>query len=293
MARDLWSLTVDGRTSLVLAAERLGADVQRTSSLVMAASAREAAELQASATMLLEDGFNVRFQETDPLGRGFAAALHYPDDVVVDTVALTKQIFKAHDVSVHKDTEVYGLEQDGDTVRVLARGRTVKASTIVLTVNAYAPLVNGYFADKVAPVRGYTLFSEPMAEGMLPTPGKCGPFYFRQASDRRLRFAAWPKTYETPAAGPRDRSAEIDLMRFAGRYFPAAAKQFVQRESSVMGISRDGLPLIGALPELPQVFFAVGFANSGLNFAFAAADMLVGLIDRGAEPRMLSAKRLE
>lgn len=292
-ARDLWSLTVDGRTALVSAAERLGADVQRTGSLVLAASDEEAAVLQTSAAMLIEDGFNVQFQETDPLDHGFAAALLYPDDVVVDTVSLTERIFEDHDVAVHTDTEVYGLEQDGDNVRVLARGRTVKASTVVLAVNAYASLVNGYFADKVAPVRGYTLITEPVADGVVSIPGNCGQFYFRQTADQRLLFAAWPKTYEAPAAGPSDHGAEIDLMRFAGQHFPAAAKQFVQRESSVMGISRDGLPLIGALPDLPQVFFAVGFANSGLNLAFAAADMLVGLIDRGAEPRMLSAKRLE
>jgi glycine/D-amino acid oxidase-like deaminating enzyme len=60
-----------------------------------------------------------------------------------------------------------------------------------------------------------------------------------------------------------------------------------------MGISRDGLPVIGALPHLPQVFFAVGFAGYGLGLAFAAADLLTGLIVRGAEPPLLSARRLE
>jgi glycine/D-amino acid oxidase-like deaminating enzyme len=292
-ARDLWSLTVDGRIGLVSTAERLGVDVQRTGSLVLAANAEEAAILRTSAALLRDDGFNVQFRETDPLDRGFAGALYYSDAVVVDTVSLTQRIFEFDNVSVHTNTEVYGLVQDGDNVRVLARGRTVKASTVVLAVNAYAPLVHSYFANKVAPVRGYTFITEPMEEGTIPTPASCGPFYFRQTADGRLVFAAWPKTYEAPAAGPRDHSAEIDLMRFAGLHFPTAAKKFVQRESSVMGISRDGLPLIGALPDLPQVFFAVGFANSGLNLAFAAAEMLVGLIDRGAEPRMLRAKRLE
>ena len=61
----------------------------------------------------------------------------------------------------------------------------------------------------------------------------------------------------------------------------------------MIGVSRDGLPIIGALPHLPQVFFAVGFANYGLSLSFAAADLLTSLIVRGADPALLSARRLE
>jgi glycine/D-amino acid oxidase-like deaminating enzyme len=292
-ARALWQLTVDNRERLTSAADRLGVALKRTGSLVLATNAKEAALLQNSAQMLASDGFEARFEEKDPLDRGFLAALHYPDDVVVDIVALTKSLLSAQGVPMHTGTEVYGLEQDGDAVLVLARGRAVKASTVVLTVNAYAPLLDGYFADKIAPVPGHIVSTAPFDERLIEMPGSAGPFSFRQASDGRLIFAAWPKQYETPASGPQDKSAEIELMRFVGRHFPEATQRLAHRDSSVMGISRDGLPLIGALPHLPQVFFAVGFAGYGLNLAFAAAELLTGLIVRGAEPPLLSARRFE
>jgi glycine/D-amino acid oxidase-like deaminating enzyme len=292
-AKALWQLTVENRDSLTSAADRLGVELDRAGSLILAQDEDDEADLRTSAEMLAADGFAVRFEDRDPLRRGFSAALRFPDDVVVDSALLTRRLLEAHDVPVHTNTEVYGLEKKGDSIQVLARGRTVKAATVVLAVNAYAPLADSYFADKVAPIRGHSLATRPLEETLVPTPGSVGPFSFRQAHDGRLLFTAWPRHYETPAAGPTDTSVEIDLMRLVGRHFPEAANQFVRRESSVMGISRDGLPLIGALPHLPQVFFAVGFAGTGINLAFAAADLLTGLIVRGAEPDLLNARRLE
>ena len=292
-AQALWELTVENRTSLTSAAVRLGVAVERRGSLVLAAEHEEAGLLEASAEMLSADGFEVRFEDRDPLERGFVAALHYPEDVVIDTAALTGGLLEAYGVPVHTGTEVYRLEQDGDEVLVLARGLTVRASTVVLAVNAYAPLIDGYFSDKVAPVRSPTLSTYPMEAGVIPTPGSAGPFSFLQTDEGQLLFNAWPVRYETPAAGPDEKRAEIDLLRFVGRHFPEAADRLSWHGSSVVGSSRDGLPLIGALPHLPQVFFAVGLAGYGLSLAFAAADLLSGLIVRGAEPALLSARRLE
>jgi gamma-glutamylputrescine oxidase len=292
-AQALWRLTVNNRASLMSAADRLGVELERSGSLLLATDAEEAAALETSAEMLAADGFEVRFEAKDPFNRGFAAALHHPDDVVVDTVALTRGLIEAHNVSIYTSTEVYELEEDGDEVLVLARGCAVRASTVVLAVNAYAPLIDGYFSDKVAPAGNHTVVTHPLGERLIGFPGKAGPFTFRQTRDGRLHFTVWSRQYETPPAGPNDRSAEVDLMRFVGRHFPEATSRFARRESSVSGVTRDGLPIIGALPHLPQVFFAVGFGGCGLSLAFAAADLLTGLIVRGAEPALLSARRLE
>jgi glycine/D-amino acid oxidase-like deaminating enzyme len=293
MARSLWELTVENRTSLLLAADRLGIQVERPGSLTVAVGNREAEQLESSADMLVEDGFDVVFEVKDPLDRGFSAALRAPDDVVVDGASLAQRIFDTYEVPVHTGAEVYRLEQEKEDVLVVARGRAVRANTVVLAVNGYAPLVDTYFGDKIAPVRGIAFTTHPLEDVELPLPGNKSPFCFRQMADGRLRFTACTAQYETPAAGPEDERVEVDMMRFVGRHFPEAGGQFARRESSIMGASRDALPLIGALPHLPQVFFAVGFAGYGLSLAFAAADLLTGLIVRGAEPSPLSARRLE
>jgi glycine/D-amino acid oxidase-like deaminating enzyme len=292
-ARALWQLTVDNRDRLTAACDRLGVEVERSGSLSLSLDAGGADLLQASADALNADGFEAHFRAQDPLNRGFTAALYHPDSVVVDVVALTEKLLAAYRIPTHTDTEVYQLEQEGDDVRVLAHQRTVKAGTVILAVNAYAPLIDDYFADKIAPMRGHILLTRPLDERIVTTPSHAGPFTFRQTPDNRLLFTAWRPGYVAPAAGPEDEGAEVDLMRFVGCHFSEISGQFTHRWSSVIGASRDGLPLLGALPHLPQVFFAVGFAGYGMGLTFAAADLLTGFIERGTEPTLLSARRLE
>lgn len=290
-AQALWGLTVANRDRLATTADQLGVALERTGSLTLAVDRAEAGILQSSAEMLGADGFEVRFEASDPLDRGFVAALRCPDDVVVDAVVLTEKLLQG--IPVHTGTEVYELQQAGRDVLVLSRGRTVKAGTVVLAVNAYAPLLAPYFADKMTLARTHLFITNPIDERTTATPGRAGPFSFHQTFDGRLLFTAWRPGYRAPAAGPGDEGAEIDLMRFVGRHFPEVVNQWARRRSGVVGVSRDGLPFLGALPLLPQVFFAVGFASYGLSLTFAAADLLTGLIVRGADPALLSARRLE
>jgi gamma-glutamylputrescine oxidase len=292
-ARELWQLTLDNRARLIETCAQLGIEVERSGSVTLAVNSAEMDLLQTSAYMLHADGFEVSFESGDPPNRGFVAALRYPDDVAVDTVALTEALLQSRRIPTHTGAEVYRLEQEGDNVRVLTHQRTVKAGTVVLAVNAYASLLDNYFADKIAPIRGHILCTRPLDERLVSTPGRAGHVTFRQTPDRRLLFTAWRPEYAAPAAGPDDAGAEVDLMRFVGRHFPEVANQFTHRWSSVIGASRDGLPLLGALPHLPQVFFAVGLAGYGLGLAFASADLLSDLIVRGAALPWLSAQRLE
>ena len=45
-----------------------------------------------------------------------------------------------------------------------------------------------------------------------------------------------------------------------------------------MGLTPDGLPLVGQLPEMGQVHFAVGFGGRGLAWAFVVAERLTKLV---------------
>jgi gamma-glutamylputrescine oxidase len=299
-ARALWQMTVDNQAQLTSAADRLGVALERTESLALATDVATTALLKNSAEMLVADGFEAQFEAQDPLRRGFKAALSCPDAVTLDIVTLTQRLLQG--IPTHTGTEVYSLEQDGENVLVLARGRTVKASTVILAVNAYAPMLDHYFADKIAPAHSYILTTQPLEKDLVSKPG-CAyaerPWHspaltsFRQDRDRRLCFTACRPHYEMPAAGPDDKGTEVELMRFVGRYFPEAVPHLAGRHSRMTGVSRDGLPIVGALPHLPQVFFAVGLGHYGLSLSFAVADLLTSLIVRGAEPALLSARRLE
>ncbi len=297
-AREVWALTVEGRERLFETAGRLGVPVGNTGSLALAVEDTEAEALEESAALLQEDGFDVRFDPGDPLDRGFRAALHQPDDVTVDGAALTQAILTANDVAVHEGTEVYSLEPESDGVRVWAQNRTVFCSGVVLAINGYAPLLNSYFADKIAPTRSLVLTTEPLNAMVLKQPccADYGYEYCRQLPDRRLLLGGWRRPH---ASGQEeDQETELNdavrdgLTRFALRYFPEVETRSAGRRSGVMGFTPDGLPLVGSLPDLPQVYFAVGLGGRGLAWAFVVAERLVELMLRDTDPGLLSAARL-
>ncbi|MGD2178613.1 MAG: FAD-dependent oxidoreductase, partial [Anaerolineae bacterium] len=165
-AREIWALTVGGRDRLIETAERLGVPIQRTGSLALAVDDEEANALWESARLLREDGFDVSYSLTDPLNRGFEAALQQYGEVMVNAAVLTRRLLAAEGVIVHEGTEVYALEPTGDDIRVWARSRTVFCSAVVLAINGYAPLVHPYLAENIAPVRGVVFAAGPLEDAL-------------------------------------------------------------------------------------------------------------------------------
>lgn len=295
-AREVWSLTIEGRERLVEAAERLAVPVGNTGSLSLAVEDTEADALEESAVLLQEDGFDAQFESGDPLARGFRAALRHPADVTVDGAALTRSLLAAEKVIVHERTEVYDLEPEGDGVRVWAQGRNVLCSGVVLAVNGYAPLLDPYFTDKVAPTRSLIFATAPLDEMALEQPccADYGYEYCRQLPDRRLLLGGWRRP-QSPGQEKEPEMGDVvrdGLTHFASRYFPEIEARNTERWSGIMGFTPDGLPLVGRLPDLPQVYFAVGLGGRGLAWAFIVADRLVKLMLDDTDPGILSVARL-
>ena len=289
-ARDVWALTLEGRERLIETAEQFRVPIERTGSLALAADDDEMEALEESTELLREDGFNARFGSGDPLDRGFRAVLRYPDDVSVDASALTWALLTANDVTVHERTEVYNLEREQDGVRVWARGRTVFCSAVVLAINGYAPLLDFYFIDKVAPTRSLIFATEPLDRVVLEQPcyANYGYEYCRQLPDRRLLLGSWHHSH------PLSQTKEIEfddvvrdgLLDFASRHFSDVQIKAhdADRWSGVMGFTPDGLPLIGRLPDIPQTYFAVGLGGRGLAWAFVVAERLVRSMMQNTNP---------
>jgi hypothetical protein len=288
-AREIWGLTISGRDRLIEAAERLGVPIQPTGSLALAVDDEEADALWESAKLLREDGFDVSYSLTDPLNRGFEAALHQYGDVLVNAAVLTRALLAAEDVTVHEGTEVYALEPTGDDIRVWAHGRTVLCSAVVLAVNGYAALVHPYLAENVAPVRGVVFAAGPLEDLLLEEPCTAarGRDFLRPLPDGRLLLGSWRRRESlTRGARPED-----GLRAFVSRHFPEVDLSSVDRWSGVMGFTSDGLPLLGNLPGLPQVYFSAGFGGRGLGWAFVVAERLVDAMLHGADPGLLAAER--
>jgi glycine/D-amino acid oxidase-like deaminating enzyme len=290
-AYQLWALTTGGRDRLVEGAKRLGIPVERSGSLALAVDEEEADMLWESAKLLREDGFDASFSLTDPLDRGFRGALHRPGDAMVDAGALTQALLVTDDVIVHEGTEVHALEPAGDDIRVWAQGRTVLCSAVVLAVNGYGALVHPYLAESVAPVQGHVFALEVSGETFHDQPCTFahGEQFLRPLPDGRVLIGGWDRGH--PFRGRGDPDGRLEGFLF--HHFPEVDLSKLDYRTEVMGFTPDGLPLLGTLPGLPQVYYAVGFAGRGLSWASVAAEQLVEAMLNDADLGLLSAERLE
>jgi len=290
-AYQLWALTTGGRDRLVEGAKRLRVPVERSGSLALAIDEEEADMLWESAKLLREDGFDASFSLTDPLDRGFRGALVRPGDAMVDAAALTQALLVDDDVVVHEGTEVHALEPAGDDIRVWAHGRTVLCSAVVLAVNGYGALIHPYLAESIAPVQGHVFALKVSGQVIHDQPCTFahGKHFLRPLPDGRVLIGGWDREGTSRGRGnPGDRIAAS-----LSRHFPEADLSRLDHRTEVMGFTPDGLPLLGRVPGLPRVYFAVGFAGRGLSWAFVAAEQLVDAMVNGTDLGLLSAERLE
>lgn len=296
-ARALWELSVEGREQLTETAARLGVWMERTGSMALAVTPEEAQDLRESAELMREDGFEAWFGTTDPLGRGFLAAMRCPNDGLVDAADLTRALLASAPIAVHTGAEVQALEKEGGGVRVWAYRRTVRCDFVVLAVDGYAPLLEPFFSRWLGNGQALLVVAEPPDEQVPPFPcyADYGYEYIRPLSDGRMLVGAWRYPRRPPEGDPPDPDAALrgGLSRFVRRYFPQVEGHVVQRRTGTIGCTPDGLPAVGALPHLPRVYFAVGLGGWGLSWAFAVAGRVVEMALEGASPGLLDAGRLD
>ena len=124
--------------------------------------------------------------------------------------------------------------------------------------------------------------------------------YKRQRYWRRLASGALllggcrevaPEQEQTTNAVPTAR-IQAALDRFLEAELGMAAA-VTHRWAGIMGFSRDGLPLVGAVPGADGVFVCGGYAGHGMGFAVHAARTLVRHLGSGASiPGWLDPSRL-
>jgi len=91
-------------------------------------------------------------------------------------------------------------------------------------------------------------------------------------------------------------SDEVQTALDAGlaRLFPTLAGVPVERRwAGLMGFTPDYVPVAGAAPELPGVWFAGGFSGHGMPFAPIFGRLLAEAVATGATPAALAPFRLD
>ena len=110
-------------------------------SLLLAETAEEAKELELAARALSADKIEIEYYSSDPLKRGYCAAIEQPLDAGVQPYLLAKTVMAQSGAELIANNELYRLEQEGDSVRVYTRKLVFKARYVMLCTNAYSPMI--------------------------------------------------------------------------------------------------------------------------------------------------------
>ncbi len=271
---------------------------EQPGSLTLGWNAQEAKELEASARALIADGYDVEFYDKDPTGRGFFGAIRQPGDIATQSYWLTTEVMAHSGATVIPNCAVRRIEQDGEIVTVHGQRATVRAAQVCLCTNAYSRTLHPYFADKVFPTRGQMLATAPTERFMEMTMGcEWGYEYFRQLPDGRFVIGGWRNRFADEEVGYNDAETtphlQAGLESFLHKYFPELNGLPIEhRWSGIMGFTADEMPLVGRLPDMKNVYFAVGFTGGGMGIGPATAERTAELMLTGTHPGVFSADRL-
>ena len=264
-------VALDRRGILELAASE--ADLEQCS----ARASSEAQRLDARALASLE-----------PALAAHAGAVLHPDDGAVDSASL----MTALDVAVARQPritrltdEVSSFDSRGNLPAFLSKGGTRYASRrLLLASGAWAGTLPGLPRRiPVRPVRGQLARLEglpirhvtQLSDGyLIPRAGSL--LVGTTDEDAGFECATTPRGLAT-------------LRAIAARTVPVSSHAaLAEHWAGLRPVTPDGLPIVGADPVVPSLFYACGFSRNGILLAPWVAEWLAPVLQGGAVPGSLS-----
>ncbi|MEO7001250.1 MAG: FAD-binding oxidoreductase [Ktedonobacterales bacterium] len=307
MAQRIWRLSVGNHTiaeGLVreLADSGWTCAYARNGSLRIAATEEELAEVQASAELLRADGWPVELVERDSLPErlqsAYLGASFHPSDGEIQPARFVHGLAglaERNGARFYAQSPVTAVDRDnkGVTLHTFAGGR-VQAPTLALATNAWLPQLGvmvgaDWLARVITPTRGQMLVTAPVAERLFPCPCYAdeGYQYWRQLADGRMAVGGWRNhSIETEYTGDETPGGAVQplLDDFVHETLALPETQIERRWAGIMAFSTDGLPLVGALPDAPNMYIAGGYTGHGNAYALASAQIVAALIQGKSHP---------
>lgn len=299
-ARELWQLSEQTHRYWRAIAKAGNVSIVDCGSLLLAESAEEAKELEAAARALTADGIAIEYSSGDPLGRGYYAAIKQPGDSAVQPYELVQAVLQQSGATLIPNNEIYGIQTlPSGEVLVASRQYRLRARTVLLCTNAYSVNLDRYFVGRVIPTRAQCLVTAPLPQA--PILGTCGYsdygyMYYRDTFDGRLLIGGGRKQNKAAEHDTTDDRVTVGVQAVLETYlherFPDVTAPIDRRWAGIMAFTPDGLPLVGTLPDHPQVGFCIACNGHGLAMGAGSAERAVDMLLNGTEPGVLSAARL-
>lgn len=265
-------------------------------SLFLGSRRRDRAQLAEEVALRQRYGIPAEFWDARRVEEryGFASygAIHTTHAADMDPLRLTSALLaraRANGVRVAGRTRIDQLHATPSGVTLTTTdGATVRARTVVIATGYEAPL--DIVRQYVSLNSTYAFVTEPMDamgkwnDGTLVWESKRPYTYLRMTPDHRIMCGGDDVPFE--AEQPRDMLLPIKTRRLERRLqtmLPDIAFEVAHAWTGTFAETKDGLPYIGAHPELPGVLFALGYGGNGITFSYVAAE-LIGALVRGEKP---------
>lgn len=286
----------------IIGSDEASIEFQKRGAYSLAAQENEFNELKKVAQIMTDLKIPVEIYNSQEVLKNvgavnFVGGIKYLDDAETNPVLLLEKMQNHIKADLFEMTEAYRYEQSSAGTRVLKTDNgDFEASMIIYCLNGYSPNLHPYFADKIYPTRAQILMMEK-APAFMDGPCYANFYldYFRQMPNGALLIGGFRQLEKNTEVGYSDHVTSViqnALHDFVKTHLPALKdKQVTHRWGGVMGFSRDGQPMIGALPEDNQVYFAGGYTGHGIGLAFHTGKCLVDMIFGRDVPSWLSARR--
>src|SRR5260370_1229187 len=163
----------------------------------------------------------------------------------------------------------------GATVRP-ASGAECHVGCVILATKASTPQLVEQV--EIQPRRAQMLASAPDAAGLcdLPTYSHFGYRYWRQLATGEVLVGGWRDTDYEAEVGYDERPTDAIQAHLDAQLKRMGAEgKVTHRWGGTMGFPESGLPLVGPVEGLPNVYLCAGFNGHGMGFAFISAKTLV------------------
>jgi glycine/D-amino acid oxidase-like deaminating enzyme len=233
--------------------------------VILAAGDEVARELEESAQLLTEDGFDASWD-----GR---VLLNPRDGEVYPTKLVAALARRAPAGSIREGVEVTKVEAGGVAH---ADGVTCRAGIVVLATNAYTSSLLPEV--EISPNRAQMLATEPerVRVAAHPTYSHHGYRYWRQLPTGEVLIGGWRDTsMETEKTFVAEPTAAIQSHLDDAVLKLGARGRVTHRWAGTMGFTKNGLPLAGPVEGMKNVYLCAGFNGHGMGFAFMTAKKLV------------------
>lgn len=226
----------------------------------------------------------------------YLSALEYQPVMLVNPLKLTLGLATAAaraGVQILEHSPVTGLQADPGAVQLRVGDRSaLQAAMVVVATDGYTPPDLPYGRRTFA-VRTHVLATEPLSSGQRAALGWSGReavidqrtffSYYRFDAEGRLLFGGGPVC--VPQAGPQASVAVWErLERELRQLMPALGQvRITHRWSGLTSAALDELPVVGAVPRQPGVYYAGAWRGHGLALSVANGSWLANRLAHGSD----------